>query len=199
MLEDPAGTTVYRRYLGVMVDQCQITASERDPLVRLALQLTAQKPATITATDFPEPHATDYPDDPPYVFTMVGGAFTLGTSRAEFEQFQVTIKNMLDARFMASQYLTRLKYVGRDVDFSCKFPYVATVDRSDYESVTAVSASLAFSNGSHSLGFNFHGRNFYASVEDDLALDKIHVQSIDIECYFDPSQAPPADLTVTVS
>jgi Phage tail tube protein len=199
VMEDAANTTAYRRYLGVMVDQAQFTASEQDPLLRLQLQLTAQQPATIAAADFPEPHAADYPGDAPYVFEMASGALTLGSRRVEFDAFTVTIKNRLDARFMASPYLTRLKYVGRDVDWTARFPYVTTVDRADYEAVTAVSGAIALANGGHTLTFALQGRNYLAEVEDDLALDKLHLQQIQAAAFLDGGASPANDFSLVAT
>ena len=199
VMEDSGGTAVYRRYLGCMASQVQITASDQDQLMRQSIQIIAQKPATITGTDFPEPAVTAYPTDAPYVIEHGSGAFSLATSRSEFETFSWTCKNKLDPRFMASQYLTRLKYCGRDVDFSTRFPYVITTDRSDYEAVTALSASITFTNGSHTLAFAMNSKNFIAKCDDDLALDKVHLQGIDAECYFDSSAGTPNDCAITVT
>lgn len=198
VMEDGSSTKVYRRYLGCMVQQASFTSGEQNQLCRWGLQLIAKQPATITSTDLPEPAVTDYPSDSPYVFENASGAFTFGSSRAEFEEFNITIKNMLDPRFMASQYLTRLKYAGRDVDYSTRFPYITTTDRSNYESVTAVSASITYTSGSNSMAFQFNSKNFLAKVDDDLALDKVYLQGVDGECYFDPSAGTPNDFSLTV-
>jgi|GEM_PF-4626623 len=196
-MDDNSSTFVYRRYLGVMVQQAQISAAESNQLMRMQLQLIGQKDATITDTDFPEPAVDDYPIDAPYVFEMSSGSFTLGASRVEFEEFNLTIRNILDPRFFASQFLTRCKYCGRDVDFSTRFPYIVTVDRSNYESVTSVSAAITFTNGAHSIGVNLHSNNFYGSVQDDLALDKVFLQSIDMQAYMDVTAVTDATFTVS--
>jgi hypothetical protein len=72
--------------------------------LRLELDLVAQQPATISGADLPQPAATDYPGDVPYVFQHLAGGFSVVASRAEFATFQLTVKNLLDVRFMASQY-----------------------------------------------------------------------------------------------
>ncbi|WP_422929201.1 phage tail tube protein [Singulisphaera sp. PoT] len=197
LMDDNSNTKVYRRYLGVMTQQAQISASESNQLMRLQLQLIAQKDAAITASDFPEPAVGAYPYDAPYVFEMSSGTFTLGSSRVEFEEFNLTIQNILDPRFFASQYLTRCKYCGRDVNFSTRFPYVTTVDRANFESVSSVAASITFANGAHSIGINLQSNNFYANVQDDLALDKVHLQSIDMEAYLDVTAGTDATFTVS--
>lgn len=199
VMEDGSSTKVYRRYLGCMVSQAAFAAAESNQLMRLNMQLIAKQPATITATDFPEPAVSAYPWDAPYVFEMASGALTIGSSRVEFEEFNITIKNTLDARFMASNYLTRLKYCGRDVDWTTRFPYVTAVDRSNYEAVTAIAASITFTNSTHSMAFNFNSNNFEMKVNDDLSLDKVFLESIEGSCYFDRTAGTPNDLTVTVS
>lgn len=196
VMDDNASTKVYKRYLGVMTQSAQISASESNQLMRLQMQLIAQKDATITGTDFPEPALNAYPYDAPYVFEMSSGSFTLGSSRVEFEEFNLSIQNILDPRFFATQYLTRCKYCGRDVNFSTRFPYITTVDRASFEAVTSVAASITFTNGAHSIGVNLQSNNFYANVQDDLALDKVHLQSIDMEAYLDVTAGTDATFTI---
>lgn len=199
VMDDAANTTVYRRYLGVMVDQAQFTASEQNPLLNVQLTLTAKQPATITATDFPEPAGPDYPSDTPYLFEQASGGLTLGTSRAEFDSFTVHIQNKLDAHYMASQYLTRLKYCGRDVDWTARFPYATTVDRADLEAQTPVSGSIVLTNGAHTLTMDLKSKNYIAKATDDLQLDKLHMQAIDIQAFLDPTAATPTDFTLTAT
>ena len=197
-LED-GGTTAYRRYLGVMVEQAQFRCGEDDPLLRLKLDLVAQQPATISGTDLPQPAATDYPGDVPYVFQHLAGGFSVVASRAEFATFQLTVKNLLDVRFMASQYPTRIKYCGRDVDLSTRFPYIVTTDRAHLEAVDLVAASMTFTNGSHTLGFAMNSKNVIAGVGDDLALDTIFLQGIELQNFFDASAGTPNDFTLTAT
>jgi hypothetical protein len=197
VMEDSGPTTVYSRHLGVMAPTATLSCSEQDPLLRLALGLIAKQSATITVTDFAEPAVTAYPTDAPYVFEHASGAVTIGTSRSEWESFSLSIKNMIDTSFMGNAFISRAKYCGRDVDFSTKFPYVITTDRSDYEAVTAVSASITFTNGAHSLAFDMKSQNFFAKVDDDLSLDKLYLQGIDMEAYFDGTAGNDFTLTVT--
>jgi hypothetical protein len=197
-LED-GGTTAYRRYLGVMVEQARFRCGEDDPLLRLKLDLVAQQPATISGTDLPQPAATDYPGDVPYVFQHLAGGFSVVASRAEFATFQLTVKNLLDVRFMASQYPTRIKYCGRDVDLSAQFPYIVTTDRAHLEAVDLVAASMTFTNGSHTLRFAMNSKNVIAGVGDDLTLDTIFLQGIELHNFFDASAGTPNDFTLTAT
>jgi hypothetical protein len=197
-IED-GSTTAYRRYLGVMVEQAQFRCGEDDPLLRLRLDLVAQQPATISGTDLPMPTATDYPSDVPYVFQHLSGGVSVVASRAEFASFQCTIKNKLDVRFMASQFPTRIKYCGRDVDLSTQFPYIVTTDRAHLEAVDLVAASMTFTNGAHTLGFAMNSKNVIAGVGDDLALDTIFLQGIELHNFFDASADTPNDFTLTAT
>lgn len=199
IMDDAGNTAVERRYTGVMVQQAQITANEQDQLMRLQLDLIAQQPGAVTLAD---PAVTTYPSDPPYTFEMASGSFTLATSRTEFENFQLTIKNYLDARFFESQYLTMCKYCGRDVHWQSKLKYKITTDRTDLEAVTAVTANITFtvpSPSTHSIEWNFNTQNFFDSVEDDLALDKVHLQNLSLQSYFDTTASTPNDLAVSVA
>jgi hypothetical protein len=197
VMEDVANTKVYQRYLGTMVPQVGLAAKESDQLMRLNLQLIAKATATITVTDFPEPAATAYPSGNPYVFEHAG-AFTLATSRTEFEEFNLTIKNVLDGRFFRTATLSRLKYLGRDVDLTIRFPYIVTADRAAMEAQTAVAASVTFTNGTNSIAFQFNSKNYVADVADDLSMDKIFMQAITMQNFFDASAGTPNDLLVTV-
>jgi Phage tail tube protein len=197
VMEDSGATKVYQRYLGVMAQQVVFSAKESDQLARLNLTLIGKSTATITVTDLAEPAAGDYPSGAPYVFEHCG-AFTLATSRTEFEEFTLTIKNNLDARFMRTATLSRLKYCGRDVDFAIRFPYLTTADRAAMEAQTALAASMTMTNGSNSMAFQFNSKNFVANVSDALDLDKVYLQSIEGQCFFDASAGTPNDLAVTV-
>jgi len=197
VMEDSGSTKWYGRYLGVMCPQVGVAAKESDQLMRLTLQMQAKTFATITDSDLPEPDATDYPYTNPYVFEHAG-AFTLATSRSEFEDFSLTIKNMIDFRFMRSSTPQRAKYVGRDVDFAIRFPWIVTADRAAMEAQTALAASVTFTNGSNSVEFEFNSNNYVADVTDDLSQDKVFMQGISGQCFFDPNAGTPDDLTVTV-
>jgi hypothetical protein len=197
-LED-GGTTAYRRYLGVMVARARFRCGEDDPLLRLELDLVAQQPAPISGADLPQPAATDYPGDVPYVFQHLAGGFSVVAPRAEFATFRCTVTNRLDVRFMASQFPTRIKYCGRDVDLGTRFPYLVTTDRAHLEAVDPVAASLTFTNGSHALTFGLNSRNVIAGDDDDLGLDTIFLQGIELHNFFDPGAGPPNDFTLTAT
>lgn len=197
-MEDGSNTKVYRRYLGCKVSQAQFSASSDSQLLRLNLNLTGKAPATITSTDFAEPAATAYPSDAPFVLEHAS-AFTVGTggSRSEFDRFQVTIANQMDATFFNAGTITRLKFTGRDVDGSLTFPYIITTDRSDFEAVSSHAASCTFTNGAHTLVFTFEGVNYTTGVSDQLDYGKVFLQGLTFADYFDSTAGTDFALTAT--
>ena len=68
--------------------------------------------------------------------------------------------------------------------------------------MTAVTANITFtvpSPSTHSIEWNFNTQNFFDSVEDDLALDKVHLQNLSLQSYFDTTASTPNDLAVSVA
>lgn len=197
-MEDTGNTLVYSRHLGMMVQQATINSSEQAQLTRLALQLVGQQSATIDVDDFPEPLATAYPTDAYFTHEDLSGGVSISTSRTEFETFNVTIKNMLDVKFFESRYPTRIKFCGRDVDWTSKLAYKIVTDRSNYESNTPVAASAAFDNGSKTMTLSFKGKNHYDNVEDDLDDSKVWLQELSMQSFWDTT-ATANDFAITVT
>lgn len=198
-MEDGSNTVVFRRYLGVMVPQWVFTGAAQQQLMRLNLTLIGKQPANITGTDFPEPAPTNYPSDAPYVFQHSSGGFTFnGLGRTEFEQLTITGKNILDARFNESQYPTRIRWCGRDIDVEVNNVYQNSGDRTAlYEGLTALTCSLVFTNGAHSLNFDMKTKNFQLSQPvDDLPLERVYYQKLSFADFFDAGNATDFGLTV---
>lgn len=199
VLEDAANTTLYARYLGLVVVQADFSVDSQSQLMRLNFsQLIGKSVATITVADFPEPLATDYPSDAPYVLEHAP-SLTVGSSRAEFDSLKVSIQNKVDATFFNASTITRAKYAGRDVDWEATFPYVLAADRAAFEGVTAVAGSATFTNGAHSLSFNFESQNFLDQVGDQLDMDKLFLQNLKLQSFFDSSAGTPTDFSLSAT
>ena len=199
VMEDGGPTTIYQRYLGTRVNQAQFAGTEESTTMRLSLQLTAQQTAAITGTDLPLPALTLFPISTPYLFQQCLGAMTLNGSRTEFNKLDITWKNILDATFNASRYVTRIKWCGRDVDWTLNNVYQVGTDRPNLETVTPVTGQVVFTNGTQVLTFNMYSKNYTASVKDDLPLDKVFYQELSMQCYLDASAGSDFDLTKTGS
>jgi Phage tail tube protein len=199
LMEDAGNTTIYRRYLGNKVGKFQMTGSSDAQTFRLSLDLTAQKPSAvaITGADFPVPALNQFPVAQ-CVFNMMAAPGFLnlsGSNRAEFAGFDLTVTNMLDGPFNESNFITRLKWCGRDVDWTDKLVFITNGDRAAFEAVTAETCSARIDNGTHHIILTLETANFLGGVDDDLSLDKVFYQDLKWNNYFDVANA--TDLTFT--
>lgn len=203
VLGDNSNTVAYRRYLGVKIAQAVFSGSAQTNLFHVNFTLTGKQAqsSNITITDFPEPSFATYPSELPFLFTQLstpGYLKTNNSARTEFNSFELTIQNMLDAPFNESPYVTRVKYCGRNVDWVDKFVYVSTADRTAFEAATAqTQCSASLNNGAKNMVFDLQGAVYITGVDDDLSLDKTHEQTIHYGSFVDGSTGN--DLTITVS
>lgn len=192
------GTTIYHRHLGMMVQQAQFTSNEQAQILRVALTLIGQKSETIDVDDFAEPAVDAYPTDACFTHQDLSGNLSISSSRTEFSDFNLTIQNILDAPFFESEYVTRIKFCGRNVDWTSKLLYKVETDRSNWLAGTAVSASAAFNNGSKTMTFNMKGKNHYSSVEEDIDDNKLFLTDLNMESFWDTTSTA-NDLAITVA
>ena len=198
-MDNSSHTKVYSRDLGMKVMQCGINSSEQAQLVRLALQLVGKQRAVIDVDDFAEPAAADYPDDAYFTHQDLSGAFSISSSRTEFETLNVTIKNMFDVKFFESEFPTRIDFCGRDVDWTSKLAYKIATDRSNMESVTPVTAGATWNNGVNTFALAFQGKNHYDNVEDDLDDSKVWLQELSMQSFWDYAAGTPNDFAITTT
>ena len=203
--EDSGCTASYRRYTG---NKCNLAFSLTNTdqgslmLATLALMGTGATPLTgsgsISATDFPIPAATDYPDNTrPYSFFDCVGGLTIGANRTDFSSLGFDFGNKLQEYRGETQYPGKISWRGRDPKLTVKVLYKSLQDRISYEAVTPVTVSVTFTDGAHSIALNLHGVNVFSSVEDDLPLDGFFEQTLSIENLVDSTAG--TDLTVTIS
>jgi Phage tail tube protein len=186
--EDSGSTHIYSRILGVYIQQAQISASEQDQWMKAQLQLVGMAKATITSSDFAEPAVTAYPTDPFLTFEDGSGGLTLhSATRLDIETFTVTIKNMLDTRFYVAATPQKIKWCGRDVDWTSRLSLASSIPRTDYEAQTGVAGAITFNNGTNSLAFAMEGQNYYSGVTDQLDQSKVYLQEVTLESHLDTS------------
>jgi hypothetical protein len=198
MMEDPLSTLVYSRTLGVYVGQAGVTASEQNQVVRANLQLVGTNVATITTTDFPTPVPADFANDPILTFEdATGGLMLGGTARLDIENFDLTIKNLIDVKFFLGKYPLKLRYCGRDVDWTSRLQFASMVPRNALTDQTQIAASIAFDNGTNSLSFDMHGKNYFSDVADQIDHGKVFLQQISMKAFVDPATG--TELTATAT
>jgi hypothetical protein len=198
MMEDPASTLVYSRTLGVYVAQAAVAASEANQVVRATLQLVGSNVATITTTDFPTPVPADFANDPVLTFEDATGGLVLGGGpRLDIENFDLTIKNMIDVKFFLGKYPLKLRYCGRDVDWTSRLQFASTVPRDALTNQTQIAASITFDNGTNSLSFDMHSKNYFTDVADQIDHGKVFLQQISMQAFVDPVAG--TELTATAT
>ena len=176
--EDTSGTVDYTRHLGVKFGSGSLTCSSDDPIAKLSFGVIGQKPVGITATDFPVPIGTEFPNSRPYLHTDLGtGGLILGGSRNNYSSFTFECKNILDTPFFESQYIGRNVFRGRDISLNAEMLYQVSSDRAAFESTTQQTASAVF-NGTPTTTFNLGVASYLTAVEDGLDFGKVYRQTL---------------------
>ena len=194
--DDTSGTVDYTRHVGCKIEQAHISGTADDVTMKLELMVVAQKPVTITSSDFPVPASTDFPAGRPYCFTDTATGLTLGTLRADYAGFDLTIKNILDHPFFETQYIGRNRFCGRDVTWSDKLLYKSAADRTAFEATTPFTCSAVLA-GTPATTFTLQGANFLSAVDDSIDYSHCFYQDLTwVNCL---DQSSGLDLVVTVA
>lgn len=200
--------TVKRRvYLGCKVDAWQITCSAESTIATLTLDITGSTPqgnqfdssSDPTSGTFPVPADIDLPTDP-YLFIMsnVVGPVIGGATRTKIDEITLNSNNALASKFYNNRFLQVIRFMGRKTTFGAKLAYDHTPDdRTNYEGVTSETASVEFSNGTHSFAIAFNAQNVFNPFEDDLPLPEIYMQSSTSMNMWDPVAG--SDFTLTIA
>jgi hypothetical protein len=205
LLEDTAETYYYRRYLGCMVEDLGLAASVEpaDVLFKLTLGIKGKNTDdTITTTDLPDPVGADFPVGNPFQLSHMSTpgylrlAATSG-SRPEFANFDLRLHNIIDQVFMEAPTPTRLKWCGRDLNWSDRLMFLTATDRAAFETVTPVACAARIDNGTKSVTLALGANNVESDVADDLTLDRHFEQNLSWENQYD--RAAGADFAVTVA
>lgn len=105
-------------------------------------------PATVPAIDL---------SARPYMFWDSGSGITIAGTVYSFDKFELDIDNKIEPTYMQGQYATDLEPTDRVITLSIQTKYTSTetVLFTAIRAGTPQSASIAFTNGSNSLGFTF--------------------------------------------
>ena len=198
MMEDDSSTKIYSRDLGVYVRQAELLASEQDQVLRAQLQLVGMERTVIAATDFPTPVLTDFPTDAILTFEDASAGLSLHTaSRLDLESFHLTIKNLIDVRYFVALWPQKLKYCGRDIDWTSRLAYSAAIPRADYEAQTPLAAAIIFNNGTNALTLNLNSQNYYGDVQDQIDHSKVFLQEINLSSFVDSATGDELNASAT--
>ncbi len=205
--QDDVATYKRERHTGVKVTGGSIRTGEDMQVVELDLNLTGSTyqgnsfdgSVDPTAIVFPVPAATDYAND----FVLFGhstGALVIGASRLHYSNLAIDWQNSIDARFFASRFLQRMRYMGRKAGLEADVVLESTPgDRSTYEQLSALSAcTVTFTNSvPHSVEFNFNSNSRFESLTDDLSNEKIYYRKLKVMDRWDYTAGSDVAVTIT--
>lgn len=142
-------------YLGCYVNRATFSGSSGQPIT-LALDIIGTSESEGAAASFP---ALTFDLDVPYIFSDSATGLTLeGTGSRKFDNFELVIDNVLNARFMNSRTASDISATDRSVTLSMSTPYTAdesALYTTPVGSAAGAAGALVFTNGSKVLTFTF--------------------------------------------
>jgi hypothetical protein len=178
------GTFRRRRAPGCKVSGWSLSCSRQDPILRASFTLVAQKMVGNEVDSSSDPNGTEFPfptDDTsyptgPYLFSHTSGNLTIGTSRTQFESIQIDVQNVVKSPPFDQKFPQLVRYLGRSQStLKAKLNLKASPDdRVNFESQTAMSASVEWNNGTHTFTLNFNGNNVIDDIGDDFPDEDIY-------------------------
>lgn len=125
--------------------------------IKLKLDVVGKTMTQSAAGSFP---ASVPPSDltaRPYMFWDSGSGITIAGTSYSFDKFELDIDNKIEPTYMHGQYATDLEPTDRQITLSIQTKYTSTeaVLFTAIRAGTAQSGSIAFTNGTNSLGFTF--------------------------------------------
>lgn len=202
------GTVKRLKYKGVKVESWSLAANEGSPVAMLKLGLRAQKhdgnPTDASsdpdATAFPAPADTAFPTDPVLFHHLAGdGGLTLNAEVSCVNGVSFAGKNVMDARYCGTQFLSFHTLRGRKITTEADVLYTASPNwRTDFEAQTARTISCVFNNAVNTLTLDLFDNNLMTGVEDDLTPGKVYDQKLSWETQWDTTTNE-GDIAVAVA
>lgn len=189
-----------RRYLGVMVDQLQVSGDDNSDFYVCSLSLTGQTTAGTDPT-IAQPADTAFPSEIPWQHIETRGLITVGgTAVTLYKSFSLTVQNTLRGKFNEWPYISSLYYCGRDIDFRVVPEYQVSTWRTYYESQQQLTIAAGYNRASpaHALSLNFQTDNYLAELPpEDLPLDDASYTELGFQAFYD--QTASTDFSFTAS
>jgi hypothetical protein len=192
--------TYYRKVFGgTKVAGCRIEVSRDSTTAMLTLDLQASTQTGFgtdtgdpTTTPFPVPTEAQMPLSP-YTFNQTAGQLSIGGStRTQYRDLSIDVKNALSGEWFESQGLSILNFFGRESTLSTTLYFKGSPDdRSPFELSTPQAASVTFENGvtGQNLTVTFNSQNVVTDLPWDLPLDKAYTQKLNMLNTFDQTAA----------
>jgi hypothetical protein len=208
ILMDDTGAYKRTRYLGCKCTGGRLDSGEDPQVTTLNLDLQGglyqgnpyDGSADPSATDFPIPADNEYPTDF-VLYSQSGGNLFVGslvTARANFSTLGLAWSNKIDSRWFGSRFTSIIRSLGREMSLNADVMIVsAPDDRATFESLGPLAAKLTFSDGTHSILFDYKANSRIKTLADDLPLDKIYFRRFELQNRYDVQAH--ADMTITIT
>jgi hypothetical protein len=202
------GTFEKRAYRGGKVQTLRLECSAGSPLLIATFNCIFSKvvpnddlggtdSTAISATEFPGPTTSSWPNDP-VLFQESSTGLKIGSTRTQYEEFGLDLNNVLDSKRYESQWVQVCKYLGRNAMLSALLRYKATPDdRAAFNALTAQDTEITFTNGVNSIKIDFYNAALIDDVQDQLPLEGEYHQRVSVASFFDGANS--ADLAFTYS
>lgn len=151
--------------------------------------------------EFPPPADADFPLGP-FTFVMTRGHLSVGSTRTQYESLSIKFQNAMDPRWFENSYVTINPFCGRSTTLEAALMLKATPDdRSDFEAITAKTASVEFHNGvtGQNMTIQFNGNNHVSALPFDLPLNQVFMQPLTLMNKWDAAASSSANQDVTVT
>lgn len=200
-------TTVMKtkRYLGCKVGSLTLSGAKDSPKMMATMALVASTPQgnSFDSSSDPTliaPALSVYPTDVVVFQNLAHNVQIATVGRSNFENFSLSVQNVLVPYWDESRYPNAIRLGGRAVSFSSRFRLKSTVsDRNTYEQHTQQSAVYQFINAAatHNVTFNFNGNGYISSYKEDLPLNREVYYDYTYSSYLDATAG--SDLSISVN
>lgn len=192
--QDDSGTYKRTAYPGCKVDTGSVATSESDQKVMLNLGLigssfqgnTYDSSADPTSTEFPQPTDVEYPTDfVTFIHSNAGFLFG-GSAFLPYTSLNFSWQHNHAANFYANRFAQSLRAYGSKFKLDSDVTLVASpAFRSQFQYLTAITPSLAFTDGAHTITFDFKANARIEGLDDNLPLGTIYQRKLSIGSRYD--------------
>jgi hypothetical protein len=191
---DDLGTYKRTAYPGMKFDAGSLAVSEDGQRMMASFDLIGSKyqgntfdsSVDPTSTEFPQPTDAEYPTD--YVLFIHSNQALLIDAVAFLKykslNFSWQTNHVVD--YFANRFVQQMRSWGRKLKLDSDVHLVASPDfRAAFQTLAAKAVSLAFTNTTNTLTFNFQGKARIEGLDDDLPLGTNYQRKLSLGSRFD--------------
>jgi hypothetical protein len=182
---------VIRRYLGGVCQSLDLQSDAQTQHAHLNLSWIFKSVDDANPATFAAPASTVFPSESPYLHTELSSQFSVGgTGITQFDQFHVSIKNTIAAKYYELPTIAYALWAGRDVDLMSHLTYLDNTWRGYYEAQTALTLLAEYHRSStKKLTLNFETVSLVSDRTVTRPLASVMEQGITCQAYYDPANS----------